>query len=84
VDGAGAEYTPFLEEGGVRPTDEAAGLALAATIAGGDGEGDEPEAEQEFNPFLADEEASDTDEADEAAAAAAALAEEAEEEGAEA
>ena len=79
-----AEYNPFLEEGGVRPTDEAAGLALAATIAGGDGEGDEPEAEADFNPFLGDDEASDTDEADEAAAAAAALAGEPEEEGAEA
>jgi DNA-directed RNA polymerase subunit beta' len=85
-EGAGAEYNPFLEEGGVRPTDEAAGLALAATIAGGDGdgdaEGDEPGAE--FNPFLADEEAADTDSADDAEAAAAALAGEPEEEGAEA
>jgi hypothetical protein len=73
-EGAGAEYNPFLEEGGVRPTDEAESLALAATIGAGDDEteGDEPEAE--FNPFLTDDEASDTDEADEAAAAAAALA----------
>ncbi|HSL33248.1 MAG TPA: DNA-directed RNA polymerase subunit beta', partial [Candidatus Limnocylindrales bacterium] len=34
IEEGAAEYNPFLEEGGVRPTDEAAGLALAATIAG--------------------------------------------------
>jgi DNA-directed RNA polymerase subunit beta' len=55
IEDTGAEYNPFLEEGGVRPTDEAAGLALAATIAGGDGDGEE----SEFNPFLADEEANE-------------------------
>jgi DNA-directed RNA polymerase subunit beta' len=58
IEDAGSEYNPFLEEGG-RPADEAAGLALAATIAGASEEGD-------FNPFLADDEASDGDE-DEAA-----------------
>jgi DNA-directed RNA polymerase subunit beta' len=73
-EGAGAEYNPFLEEGGVRPTDEAESLALAATIGAGDDETDGDEPEAEFNPFLTDDEASDTDEADEAAAAAAALA----------
>jgi DNA-directed RNA polymerase subunit beta' len=43
------EYNPFLEDGSVRSTDdETAGLALAATIAGGGG----AEAEEgEFNPF---------------------------------
>ncbi|MBA2717615.1 MAG: DNA-directed RNA polymerase subunit beta' [Chloroflexi bacterium] len=50
IDDTGSEYNPFLEEG--RPADEAAGLALAATIAGGADEG-------EFNPFLTDDEASD-------------------------
>jgi DNA-directed RNA polymerase subunit beta' len=48
IEDGGAEYNPFLEEGGQRPADdEAAGLALAATIAGGgsDDQGD-------FNPFL--------------------------------
>jgi DNA-directed RNA polymerase subunit beta' len=50
IEVGGAEYNPFLEEGGQRPADdEAAGLALAATIAGGgsDEEGD-------FNPFIAE------------------------------
>jgi DNA-directed RNA polymerase subunit beta' len=51
IEEGGAEYNPFLEEGG-RPADEAAGLALAATIAGATEEG-------EFNPFLTDDEASD-------------------------
>ena len=46
IDDTGSEYNPFLEEGG-RPADEAAGLALAATIAGAGEEG-------EFNPFLTD------------------------------
>ncbi|HET9613626.1 MAG TPA: DNA-directed RNA polymerase subunit beta', partial [Candidatus Limnocylindrales bacterium] len=45
IDEGGAEYNPFLEEG--RPADEAAGLALAATIAGSGDDG-------EFNPFLAE------------------------------
>jgi DNA-directed RNA polymerase subunit beta' len=53
IEDTGSEYNPFLEEGGVRPTEEAAGLALAATIAGGDDD------ETEFNPFLADDESSD-------------------------
>jgi len=48
IEDTGAEYNPFLEEGG-RPADEAAGLALAATIAGATEDG-------EFNPFLTDEE----------------------------
>jgi DNA-directed RNA polymerase subunit beta' len=52
IEEGGAEYNPFLEEGG-RPADEAAGLALAATIAGASEEG------AEFNPFLSDDEASD-------------------------
>jgi DNA-directed RNA polymerase subunit beta' len=76
IEDTGAEYNPFLEEGGVRPTDEAAGLALAATIAGSDGD------ESEFNPFLAGEEAGDGD--GDADADAAALVAEPEEEGAEA
>ena len=48
IDDTGSEYNPFLEEGS-RPADEAAGLALAATIAGAGEDG-------EFNPFLADDE----------------------------
>jgi DNA-directed RNA polymerase subunit beta' len=67
LEDGGTEYNPFLEDG-TRPADEAAGLALAATIAGATEDG-------EFNPFLGDEEAGDaadatTDEAttDEAAA----------------
>jgi DNA-directed RNA polymerase subunit beta' len=52
IEEGGSEYNPFLEEGG-RPADEAAGLALAATIAGASEEGGE------FNPFLSDDEASD-------------------------
>jgi DNA-directed RNA polymerase subunit beta' len=48
IEVGGAEYNPFLEEGGQRPADdEAAGLALAATIAGGGSD-----EEGEFNPFL--------------------------------
>jgi DNA-directed RNA polymerase subunit beta' len=54
IEDTGAEYNPFLEEG-ARPTDDAAGLALAATIAGSGGGDDETD----FNPFLADEEAGD-------------------------
>jgi DNA-directed RNA polymerase subunit beta' len=56
IEDTGAEYNPFLEEG-ARPTEDAAGLALAATIAGGGGG---EEAETEFNPFLSDEEADDS------------------------
>ncbi len=62
IEDSGSEYNPFLEEGG-RPADEAAGLALAATIAGASEEG------SEFNPFLTDDEASDGA-ADDAAAEA--------------
>jgi DNA-directed RNA polymerase subunit beta' len=51
LEDGGAEYNPFLEDGS-RPADEAAGLALAATIAGATEEG-------EYNPFLGDEEAGD-------------------------
>jgi DNA-directed RNA polymerase subunit beta' len=51
IEEGGAEYNPFLEEG--RPADEAAGLALAATIAGASEDG------ADFNPFLTDDEASD-------------------------
>ncbi len=53
IEEGGTEYNPFLEDGTQRPADdEAAGLALAATIAGG---GDDEEAD--FNPFLGDGEA---------------------------
>jgi DNA-directed RNA polymerase subunit beta' len=78
IEEGGAEYNPFLEDGTARPTDEAAGLALAATIAGGESD------DAEFNPFLADDEPSDSDddEAADAAAEAATVAE-ADEEGAE-
>jgi DNA-directed RNA polymerase subunit beta' len=45
----GTEFNPFLEEGGGRPTDDdAANLALAATIAGADDEESDPS-----NPFAA-------------------------------
>ena len=45
-----AEYNPFLDEGeGRGPGDDAAGLALAATIAGGDADTDDDGA----NPFIA-------------------------------
>ncbi len=53
LEDTGSEYNPFLEEGG-RPADEAAGLALAATIAGATEDG-------EFNPFLTDDESGDGD-----------------------
>jgi DNA-directed RNA polymerase subunit beta' len=63
-----AEYNPFLEDGSdgeAGPDDEAAGLALAATIAGGDTD-DEGDA---ANPFLtgdgADGAASDGEATDE-------------------
>src|SRR4051812_17853325 len=50
IEGLGAsEYNPFLEEGRPPSDEETADLALAATIAGTEGE-DEPE----FNPFTAD------------------------------
>ncbi len=52
LDDLGAEYNPFLDEGEGRvPDDEAAGLALAATIAGAGGGGDEDE--DDVNPFKA-------------------------------
>jgi DNA-directed RNA polymerase subunit beta' len=57
LEDGGAEYNPFLEDGSGRaPDEEAAGLALAATIAGGD------EDDEELNPFLADRSATDGDE----------------------
>jgi DNA-directed RNA polymerase subunit beta' len=78
IEEGGAEYNPFLEDGTARPTDEAAGLALAATIAGGESD------DAEFNPFLADDEPSESDDDDAAdAAAEAATVAEADEEGAE-
>jgi len=47
-----SEYNPFLEDGrGADRDEETAGLALAAQIAGGDGDGDE---DADVNPFLAD------------------------------
>ncbi|MDO8485978.1 MAG: DNA-directed RNA polymerase subunit beta' [Candidatus Limnocylindrales bacterium] len=67
LDDLGAEYNPFLEEGENRaPDDDAAGLALAATIAGAGGGGDDEDAASLFktaggtgdeeldNPFLED------------------------------
>jgi DNA-directed RNA polymerase subunit beta' len=57
-----AEYNPFLEDGeGRAPDEEAAGLALAATIAGG-AEGDEET--DAANPSLAAD-GSEGDDADE-------------------
>jgi DNA-directed RNA polymerase subunit beta' len=52
LDDLGTEYNPFLDEGeGRAPDDEAAGLALAATIAGsGDGADDDDDL---ANPFKA-------------------------------
>jgi DNA-directed RNA polymerase subunit beta' len=66
-----AEYNPFLEDGNRPESEETEGLALAATIAGGDGDGDEESdeanpflegaavgaKEDEANPFLSDDEA---------------------------
>jgi DNA-directed RNA polymerase subunit beta' len=51
IEGLGeSEYNPFLEDGeGRTPDEEAAGLALAATIAGGEGNDDDADA---ANPFL--------------------------------
>jgi DNA-directed RNA polymerase subunit beta' len=62
IEGLGeAEYNPFLEEGRV-PDDEAADLARAAAIAGGDT--DEEDEDDGPNPFLdeSDDEASDDEE----------------------
>ena len=51
LDDLGTEYNPFLEEGETRaPDDDAAGLALAATIAGSGGNADD-----DANPFLGDD-----------------------------
>ncbi len=51
LDDLGTEYNPFLEEGEARtPDDDAAGLALAATIGAGGAADDDETA----NPFLAD------------------------------
>jgi hypothetical protein len=58
-----AEYNPFLEDGSdgeAGPDDEAAGLALAATIAGGDTDEDSDAA----NPFLVGEGTNGSDAAD--------------------
>ena len=53
IEDSGAEYNPFLEEGAPRGDDDAAGLALAATIAGGG-----PDDEADFvNPFLTPDDA---------------------------
>jgi DNA-directed RNA polymerase subunit beta' len=53
IEEAGAEYNPFLEEGAPRGEADTAGLALAATIAGGG-----PEDEGDFvNPFLTPDDA---------------------------
>ena len=68
LDDLGTEYNPFLEEGETRaPDDDAAGLALAATIAGSGGAADDDDPANPFlggddgeagdasdNPFLAD------------------------------
>jgi DNA-directed RNA polymerase subunit beta' len=66
IEGLGeAEYNPFLEDGLRGADEEAAGLALAATIAGKDEDETEanpfvedappaPEEDPAFNPFLAD------------------------------
>jgi DNA-directed RNA polymerase subunit beta' len=49
LDDLGTEYNPFLEEGDARaPDDDAAGLALAATIAGSGAADDD----DTVNPFL--------------------------------
>jgi DNA-directed RNA polymerase subunit beta' len=56
LDDLGSDYNPFLEEGSRPPDDDAANLALAATIAGSD-EDAEP------NPFAAAD-GSDPDELD--------------------
>jgi DNA-directed RNA polymerase subunit beta' len=56
-----AEYNPFLEDGKGGPEpEETAGLALAATIAGGDADGDDEG--DEVNPFLAEGDAPAKDE----------------------
>jgi DNA-directed RNA polymerase subunit beta' len=60
LDDLGTEYNPFLDEGeGRAPDDEAAGLALAATIAGSGGGGDDDE--DTANPFKTGSGTSDED-----------------------
>jgi DNA-directed RNA polymerase subunit beta' len=62
LDDFGAEYNPFLEEGETRaPDDDAAGLALAATIAGSGGASDDDDT---ANPFLGGDEAKDGEDPD--------------------
>jgi DNA-directed RNA polymerase subunit beta' len=62
LDDLGTEYNPFLEEGDPRtPDDDAAGLALAATIAGAGGAADDDDG---ANPFLGDDGTEDGEPAD--------------------
>ena len=65
IEGLGeAEYNPFLEDGrGGERDEETAGLALAATIAGSDGDGDD---DGDVNPFLAEGGAAPAKDEDEA------------------
>jgi DNA-directed RNA polymerase subunit beta' len=73
-----AEYNPFLEDGrGADRDEETAGLALAAEIAGKDGDGDDVEA---ANPFLVGDATSAEPEAEPADAANPSTADEAEKE----
>jgi DNA-directed RNA polymerase subunit beta' len=60
-----SEYNPFLEDGrGAGPEEETAGLARAATIAGGEPEGDTDDTVA-ANPFLGAD-GHDADESDDA------------------
>ena len=61
----GSEYNPFLEDGSRPADDETAGLALAATIAGKDG--DDSDDDGDFNPFLTGEAAAEASNGDEPA-----------------
>ncbi len=62
LDDLGTEYNPFLEEGEARaPDDDAAGLALAAKIAGSGGAGDD---DDPANPFLAGDDANPGEDVD--------------------
>jgi DNA-directed RNA polymerase subunit beta' len=57
LDELGSEYNPFLEDGETRaPDDEAAGLALAATIAGAGAAADDEDA---ANPFAGEDDGND-------------------------
>jgi DNA-directed RNA polymerase subunit beta' len=58
----GSEYNPFLEDGSRPVDDETAGLALAATIAGKDGDDSD---DGDFNPFLTGEAAAEGSNGDE-------------------